>query len=228
MKNKYNPEEFLTENIKDFSLYLDDCLNVLPQMPSNCVDYTLTSPPYNRKRNDKYRNFVDVNENWYEMNVSVIKELLRVTKKHVFYNIQTNYYNRQDVYKLIGEFHKEIKEIFVWGKTNPMPASGYSITNSVEYFLVLGNSALKSNKTYTKNLLLTSVNSNMPKDFKAVMKPEVADFFISNFTQEGDLVLDCFLGIGTTGISCKKFNRKFIGIEIEEQHFNKSKKLLQL
>jgi hypothetical protein len=36
------------------------------------------------------------------------------------------------------------------GKSNPMPASGKSITNAVEYFIVLGSDSLKSNTTYTK------------------------------------------------------------------------------
>jgi DNA modification methylase len=94
-----------------------------------------------------------------------------------------------------------------------MPGAGSSITNSYEYFIVLGETPLKSNSTYTKNIIRTSVNSNMPKNHKAVMKQEVCDWFIEKFTKENDLVLDCFMGIGTTGISCKKLNREFIGIK---------------
>ena len=91
-----------------------------------------------------------------------------------------------------------------------MPASGNSITNAVEYFLILGEKSLKSNKTYTKNIITTSVNSNMPKNHKAIMKPEIAKHFIENFTKENDVILDCFFGLGTTGIEAKKLNRNFI------------------
>lgn len=63
----------------------------------------------------------------------------------------------------------------------------------------------------------------MPKEHKAVMKQEVSDWFIGNFTKENDIILDCFMGLGTTGQSCLKNNRSFIGIEINENYFNIAK-----
>lgn len=203
-------------------LFHADCLELLPKLFENSVDYTFTSPPYNRKRNDKYSDFTDINENWLKLNIDVITELLRVTKKHIFYNIQANYYNRQDVYKLIGHFSKNIVDIHIWEKSNPMPASGKNITNAVEYFLILGSESLKSNTTYTKNIITTSVNSTMPKEHKAVMKTDVAEHFISKFTQENDIILDCFFGYGTTGLVAKKLNRRYIGIEKEKKYFDMS------
>lgn len=211
------------EQFGNIKLYNGDCLEVMKGIESNSIDTSFTSPPYNRKRNDKYQNFKDINDNWYQFNVDVINELLRVTKGHVFYNLQANYYNRSDVYKLIGEFNENIVDIHIWEKSNPMPASGLSITNAVEYFIIMGDKLLKSNKTYTKNIITTSVNSKMPKEHKAVMKYEVAEHFISMFTKEHDIILDCFMGIGTTGVACRNLNRKFIGIEIDEQYFNISK-----
>ena len=44
-------------------LFHADCLEVLPKLFENSVDYSFTSPPYNRKRNDKYSDFIDINEN---------------------------------------------------------------------------------------------------------------------------------------------------------------------
>lgn len=208
-------------------LYNEDCLEQLALMDDNLVDLSFTSPPYNRKRNDKYTHFNDINDNWLEFNIQVIEQLYRVTKNHVIYNLQANYYNRTDVYHIIGHFSNWIRDIHIWQKSNPMPASGNSITNAVEYFLILGDKPLKSNTTYTKNILTTAVNSNMPKEHKAVMHPAVADHFIKHFTNEGDLVLDPFMGVGTTGVSCKKYNRSFIGIEKSEVYFNMSKQALE-
>lgn len=204
-------------------IILGDCLDVLLEMETKSIDHSFTSPPYNRKRNDKYKDFTDINENWFQLNIDVIKQLLRITKGHVFYNIQSNYYNRKDVYELIGFFSKQIVDIHIWEKSNPMPASGKNITNSVEYFLILGDKSLKSNTTYTKNIITTSVNSNMPKEHKAVMKKEVAEHFIDKFTNVGDTILDPFFGYGTTGLVSKEMNRKFIGIEMEKAYFDMSK-----
>jgi ABC-type Fe3+ transport system substrate-binding protein len=108
----------------------------------------------------------------------------------------------QDVYKLIGKYSEKIVEIVIWEKDNPMPCPGFQITNAVEYFIVLGDEPLRSNRTYTKNTIHSSVNSKMGKIYKAVMNQDIADYFISTFTKEGESVLDCFLGLGTTGIAC--------------------------
>ena len=201
-----------------------DCLSVMKKMPDKSIDISFTSPPYNRKRNDKYEFYDDRLDDYFGFLCDFTDELLRLTKKHVFVNVQKNFYNKEDVFKYIGKYSKQIKEIVIWEKTNPMPASGRNITNSYEFFFVLGDKPLKGNYTYTKNIIHTSVNSNMPKEHKAVMKQYVSDWFIENFTEENDLILDCFMGLGTTGKSCLKNNRNFIGIEINENYFNIAKK----
>lgn len=197
-----------------------DCLEIMKLMPDKSVDISFTSPPYNRKRNDKYEFFNDVIDDYFMFLCNFTENLLRITKKHVFINIQKNFYNKKDVFKYIGRFSSEITEIIVWEKTNPMPASGFNITNAYEMFIVLSDKPLKANKTYTKNVITSSVNSDkISKTHKAVMKQEISDWFIKTFTEENDVILDCFMGLGTTGISCKKFNRDFIGIEIDENYF---------
>lgn len=199
-----------------------DCLEEMKKIPDGSVDISFTSPPYNRKRNDKYENYDDTIDDYFGFLVNSIDELLRVTKGNVFINIQKNYYNKEEVFRLIGHYSKEICEIFVWEKSNPMPASGFNITNAYEFIIVFGKS-IKSNKTYTKNHITTST-ARMLKNHKAIMHPDIANFFIENFTREKDIVLDPFMGSGTTGVSCKKLNRNFIGIELDETYFNIAKK----
>lgn len=196
-----------------------DCFQEVKNISDKYVDYTFTSPPYNRKRNDKYKNYNDIMENYFQWLCDIIDELLRVTKKHVIFNIQKTYYNKSDVFKLFGKYSDKIQEVFIWEKSNPMPASGMSITNAYEFFIILGDQPVKSNNTYTKNVLTTAVNSDMPKNHKAVMKQEVSDWFIDNLTEENTTILDPFMGLGTTGISCKKLDRNFIGIELDKDYF---------
>lgn len=208
-------------------IYQGNCFDLFNMLDDNSVDYTFTSPPYNRKRNDKYKLYDDTISDYYGFLLNAINQSLRVTKNIVFFNLQINYYNSQDIYQLMGTYASLIKNLFIWEKTNPMPASGYNITNSYEIIIALGKSPLKSNFTYTKNILHTSVNSNMPKNHKAVMKPEVAEFFIKNFTKENDIILDPFMGLGTTAITCKKLNRKYIGFELVEEYCNEAKERLK-
>ena len=77
---------------------------------------------------------------------------------------------------------------------------------------------MKSNNTYTKNVLQTSAYSDMPEEHKAVMHPRVANWFIENFTKKDDIILDPFMGLGTTAISCINLKRNFIGFEISKEY----------
>ena len=208
-------------------LYNGDCLEVMKGIPDKSVDISFTSPPYNRKRNDKYANYSDTKEDYFNFLCDFTDDLLRITKRHCFINIQTNYYNRIDVYKYFGEYARNIQNIIIWEKSNPMPASGKNITNSFEYFFVMGDTPLKSNTTYTKNHLTTSVNSKMPKNHKAVMNKDVALWFIEKFTKKDDTVLDCFMGLGTTGVACVNTHRGFIGIELDKTYFDIASKRIK-
>ena len=208
-------------------LYRDDCLSKLKDFADKSIDITFTSPPYNRKRNDKYTNYDDTIKDYYLFLVETTDLLLAKTKRHVIINLQTNYYNRQDIYKFIGHYYNKIQNVIVWEKSNPLPANGHNITNAFEYFFILGDTAIKSNTTYTKNHITTSINNSITKIHKAVMKQEVADWFIEKFTKENDVILDCFMGLGTTGLSCIKYNRDFIGIELDEEYFNIAKERIE-
>lgn len=201
-------------------IYTEDCLETMKRMPDDFVDITFTSPPYNRKRNDKYEHYDDTKDDYFEFLREVTDELIRVTKGHVFFNIQKNYYNAEDVYRYIGHYSGQITEVFVWTKANPLPASGFSITNGWEYFFVLNGQgeALQSNTTYTKNYIHTAVNPDTDKSHKAMMHKDVADFFMEKFTKEGDVVYDPFMGGGTTAVCALERGCSYIGSEISADY----------
>ena len=100
------------------------------------VDFCFTSPPYNRERNDKYNNYSDTKNNYYQFLKDIIDKNLKLGR-YLFLNIQKNYYNKQDVFKIIGEYSDKIIDIICWTKTNPMPASGFNVTNSWEFILLI-------------------------------------------------------------------------------------------
>ena len=216
--------------MSNVTLYNGDCLDVLKNIESNSVDFAFTSPPYNRERNDKYANFNDKCLNYFEFLKTVVELNLKISK-YLFLNVQKNYYNKADIFKLIGEYSNKIIDIIVWTKSNPMPASGLNLTNAYEFILIMSNTekSIKCTKTYTKNHIETSVYSENPykKIHRAVMKPQVVEYFIDNFTKENDTILDCFMGLGTTGIESKKKNRNFIGVELVKEYFDIAKKRIE-
>lgn len=208
-------------------LYKIDCLEAFKNTDTNSVDYVFTSPPYNRKRNDKYAHYDDTKTDYFGFLCEVIDNSIRVAKKHVFFNIMKNYYNKADVFKIIGLYADKIVDVFIWEKTNPLPASGHSITNAYEFFIIFGSGLLKSNNTYTKNIITTSINNDTNKEHKAIMNSKVSDWFIQKFTQENETILDPFMGMGTTAISCIKHNRKYVGFEIDSKYFEASKQRIK-
>lgn len=217
-------------------IYNIDCFDGFKLLEDKSVEHVLTSPPYNRKhkgttndqldgaKSDKYKYSTDNIDNYFDFLCNSIDECIRVSKGYVFFNIMKNYYNKKDVFAIIGKYSDNIQEIIIWEKKNPLPASGKSITNSYEYFIIFGDSPLKSNTTYTKNIITTAVNSKMTKEHKAMMKQEVCDWFVEKFTTEGDTILDPFMGAGTTAISCINLNRNYIGFEITPEYVILSEK----
>lgn len=181
------------------------------------VDTIFTSPPYNRKRNDKYKNYTDITDDYFGFLSDFTDLCLDIAKKNVIVNIQAQLYNKADVYKYLGKYADKISQLIVWEKSNPMPASGHNITNAYEFFIVFND--IKSNYTYTKNHITTAVNNEMPENHKAVMSQRVSDYMIDCYTSKGDTIMDIFMGTGTTGVSCKKLGRKFIGCEIDKTYF---------
>ena len=56
---------------------------------------------------------------------------------------------------------------------------------------------------------------------------ELMKFYISNSSDEGDIVFDPFMGSGSTGVAALELNRKFIGIEIDEKYYGISKNRIE-
>tara|TARA_R110000796_G_C14375492_1_gene414591 strand:+ start:37 stop:693 length:657 start_codon:yes stop_codon:yes gene_type:complete len=206
----------------NYNLIHGDCFVEMKNIHDQTIDVILTSPPYNRKRNDKYNDHNDIKNDYVSFLEKSINECLRVCKGNIFFNIQKNTYNKKDVHKIIGMFSEYITEVIIWKKSNPMPNP--HLINAYEYILVLSknNKSLKANKTYTLNHFTTPVFSSNPykKTHRAVMHPDACRYILSNFTNEFDTVLDPFMGVCTTGVICKELNRYFIGIEMSLEYYN--------
>lgn len=206
-----------------------DMFKLLPQMDDNSFDYIFTSPPYNRKRNDKYK-YYDDSVDYAEMLDFLAKQSMRIAKDYVFINVQKNYYNKKDVLDFIGEYSSKIVELFIWNKFNPVPSKGHNITNSYEFVIALQKSGrtLKARDTYTKNVITTAVNSiNAYKNIhKAVMSEEFAKEFFCKFIEPHKKVLDPFSGLATTGMACIDNEDDYVGIEIVPEYAELSKKRL--
>ena len=148
-------------------IYNECCLETLKRFKDDSVDCVITSPPYNmnlRIRNGKYcsrqivkelstkyKNFndnLDI-ESYNNFHTKVLKDLIRVSDL-VFYNIQIVTGNKRSVFKMIGEFSEELKEIIIWDKGRAEPSIHAGVLNKrTELILVFtkNNSIRREFKT---------------------------------------------------------------------------------
>lgn len=199
------------------------------------MDVTFTSPPYNdsgytdsdiaNKRHVKYET-VENRDDWFDWQCACIDEMLRVTKRQVMYNIQPILNNKKDVYRLIGHYADKIDQILIWYKPNAQPQHyPHRIANFYEMVLILRcqefNKLYVNSNGYT-NVIVKNINSNhaFSDKHRALMSSGFCDEIIREFTLESDTVLDPFMGLATTGISCANQGRNFIGIEIYKPYFD--------
>ena len=223
-------------------LHLGDCLDEMKKLPDGAVDVVFTSPPYNdsgctasdkmNNRHFKYEN-AENRDDYFEWQVDCINEMLRVAKRQVLYNVQPILNNKADIYKLIGHFADKIDNILVWYKPNAQPQHyPHRIANFYELVIIFKGKEfdkLYINSNGYKNVIVKNINGNHTYSdiHRAVMNEDFSDEIIREFTLDTDTVLDPFMGLGTTGISCCKMGRDFVGIEIHEPYYDIAKRRLE-
>lgn len=232
----------LSLQIDNISIQLKNqsCFEYLKTIESNSVDLVLIDPPYEVSREtnfaasaakgkdtDRFRVSMDFGTWDYTFSGLgiVIKECYRVLKRGgtliCFY----------DLWKVtvLKEYFEEAKfkqlRFIEWQKTNPVP-----INSKVNYL------------TNSREIAITGVKSSKPvfnseyddgtyrypichdKDrFHSTQKPlALIGELVEKHSNEGDMVLDCFSGSGTTAVSCMMKKRNFKGCEISNEYYIKS------
>ena len=136
----------------------------------------------------------------------------------------TNWSNLNNIINKSLEVGFKLQNILVWVKDNKVMNHYYM--GQCEYILFFRKGGAKDiNDMGTSNFLQIP---NIKDKLHPTQKPaELMAELISNSSNENDVVLDCFMGSGSTGVACLELNRKFIGIEIDKQYFDVAVKRLE-
>src|SRR5574344_961102 len=117
-----------------------------------------------------------------------------------------------------------IYKTLIWAKNSPITNMYYMDSHEYIIFCRKGK-AKKINNCGTKSVL----NVDNPRNkLHPTEKPvELMEILINNSSLDGEVVLDPFMGSGSTGVACINTNRNFIGIELDETYFNIAKERIK-
>ena len=215
-----------------------DCLELMKDIPDKSIDLVVIDPPYDfmskhysfgktyagagafgtlsrtyHKELEKSDIITGINEN-------VLKELIRIMKKANIYI----WCSKEQIFKYMDFFKDYNMDLLTWHKTNPVPTCSNKYLSDTEYILFFREKGVKIYGTYEtkKKYYVTPTNKEDKKLYNhPTIKPlNIIENLIVNSSQENDVVLDCFMGSGTTGVACVNTNRNFIGIELSEEYYN--------
>ena len=195
------------------------------------IDLAIIDPPYivhAGKGGGAFGNRNNLSEINFMSNGFDLEILNKIEQKMKKINIYIYCSKKQVPILLEYAINKKLNyDILTFNKTNPTPLCNNKYLSDTEYIIFLRERGVKIFGNYhTKfTYYIDKVNTEDKKKYKhPTIKPlELIKRHIINSSNEGDTILDCFMGSGTTGVACMNTNRKFIGIELDENYFNIAK-----
>ena len=242
-----------------------DCIEAMRLLDDECVDLTVTSPPYDNLRT--YNGNID---QWnFEKFQDIAKELYRVTKHGgvvvwvigdaTIKGSETGTSLRQALY--FKEVGFNLHDTMIYQKNNPMPIQHNRYQPCFEYMFILskgkpnafnpimentvnpsgkltitqrekdgsknhgsGYGDKRNSKRYRHNVWKYNVGKNQTTkdsvafEHPAIFPEQLAQDHILSWSNEGDAVLDPFMGSGTTAKMAQLNNRKWVGCEISQEY----------
>lgn len=214
-------------------LYQEDCLRVFKMIPNETVDLIVTDPPYKTTSRGNAGNSggmlqKQINKKGQVFNFNDIDcekyapEFYRVLKDGSHCYIMTNHINLIHILNTFTKNGFHFIKSLIWDKGNKIMGQYYM--SQFEYILFFRKGrGIKINNCGTSDILSVpnkKLKDTNGKNLHDTEKPvELMKILIENSSRENDIVLDPFMGIGSTGVACIETNRNFIGIELDDNYF---------
>lgn len=204
-------------------IYLGDSIELIKEIDTQSIDLIVTDPPYaiGVSSNGTKSDFTDFNmiKPFFD---TIFKEMSRVLKKDGNIYVNCDWRTYPIYYELMYKYF-QIRNCIVWDYEWIKAGSYYRFSHEFIIFATSkdGNGKRKFSPSERDVWRIKPINfTDTINKFHQAQKPlDLVRKMVINSSEENDVVLDCFLGSGTTCIVAKEENRKFIGFEINEQTF---------
>lgn len=227
--------------MSDIKLYNGDCLELMKLIPDKSIDLILTDPPYKITARGNGGNSGGMFQKKEVNNGKVFKvndleiedwlpEFYRVLKDGTHCYIMTNNKNITHYLSVIDSSLFHFIKNLIWVKDNKI--MGQTYMSQFEYVIMLRKGKHKRINDCGQGDVLQIPNKKMKnlegKTIHDTEKPvKLNEILIANSSNEGETVLDPFMGVGSCGVACVNTNRNFIGIELDEGYYNIAKEKIE-
>lgn len=228
---------------ENITIYFGDCLEKMKLIKDGSIDLIVCDLPYGMTKN-KWDVIIPFDELWGQYN-RIIKDsgaiilfgnnpftaqLICSNLKYFRYSLVWEKNKFSDFLNAKRKPMKTNEDICVFYKKQPVyniqywystPYERWNKQEAVNKQSNYGKHKCNNVKSDGKRLPTTVLKFNrIERPEHPTQKPiDLLEWIIKSYSNENDLVLDNCMGVGSTGIACKKNNRKFIGIEIEKKYF---------
>jgi site-specific DNA-methyltransferase (adenine-specific) len=215
-----------------------DALDLLRVLPDACVDCVVTSPPYNMGEH-KHKWSSSKKSNWHQMKLrggyatfdddmthdayvswqrTILSELLRVIRRDgaIFYVHKWRIMNKRQYQQedILAGF--PLRQCIIWDRGSGHNHNPAFFTPSFEVVYVLAGDAWTVPAHMRYLFDIWRVNPDASNPHPAPFPEALAELCIRSTT--GPLVLDPFMGSGTTAAAARKWGRRFIGCDLSAEY----------
>jgi len=230
-----------------------DCLNLMKKIPDETISLIVTDPPYFLSNNGitcKSGKMVSVNKgDWDkknsiqevdEFNEQWLSECKRILKKDGTMWVFGTSHNIFSIGYLLRKLEYKILNTITWVKKSPPPNLSCRVFTHSTEIVIWSKKSEKSKQTFNYSLMKEINGGKQMKDVwvfgrplkieqrhgkHPTQKPEdLVERIVKSSSNSNDIVLDLFCGSGTTGVVSVRNKRYFVGIDLEKEYLEVSKK----
>lgn len=201
-------------------LYNGDCIEEIKGVKTKSVDLIVTDPPYflgmtHNGQKGAFQDLAICRPFWEQL----ANEFDRVLKDDGEFYIFTDWRGYAFYYPIFASI-LPVKNLIVWDKKS---GAGNFYTYTHE-FIIYGTKCNKNKRgtnVWREKSFASGAKSTNGEKVHPTQKPvELIEKIILNSSEKGGVVLDTFMGSGTTGVAAKKNGRRFIGMEIDKKYYD--------